>query len=162
MEGIIYFAILLCSIAFAIIAIYISLLLKRVSDSMKTVGNTFEKVEKQLRHITPQLKESLSETGKLIYDANEKLEATDTLFDTVENLGTSVHSINKVYTTKRSRTSDEEIFKRAQPFIEGIKWSEAAVQLYSKWKRKKSSQETQLAKKEETNVIPLNQTRKEG
>src|SRR5699024_8352512 len=116
----------------------------------------------QLRDITPQLKEPLRETGKLIYDANEKLEATDTLFDTVENLGTSVHSINEVYTTKRKKTCDEEIFKQAQPFMQGIKWSEAAIQLHSKRKRKKSSQETRLAEKEETNVIPLNQIRKEG
>lgn len=142
MVDIFYFVIFLGSIAFAIMIIYICLLLKRVSDSMKTVGNTLDKVEKQLQHVTPELKQTLSETVNLVDDVDSKLKATDSVFDTAQNIGTSVHSINDMYAMKRNNMSDEEIYNQAKPFFEGIKWSEAATQLYSKWKRKKTSKET--------------------
>ena len=163
MAGIIYFAILLCSIAFAIVAVYICVLLRRISKSMKAAGRTLEQVEQQLQQVSPQLSESLRETSTLVDDVNEKVKATDSLFDTVGNLGMSVNTVNEVYKEKRKQTSDEEIFEKAKPFIEGIKWSEALMQIYYKWRRDKPSTETQLVvQDEETSIIPLNQTGKEG
>lgn len=163
MEGIIYYTLLLCAVAFAVVVVYLCVLLKRVSDSIKTVGHTFDKLEKELEHITPQLKQALVETNKLAVDTEDKLRATDSMIDTVGNLGTSVQTVNKIYVDKKANVSDEAIFKQAKPFIEGIKWSEAIVQVFSKWKRNKPSKETGLVvQDEETNIIPLQQTGKEG
>lgn len=142
MEGIGYFVLFLCSIAFAIIVVYISILLVRVSKSLKSLGYMLESIEKQLQDITPPLKESMREANKLADDTNHKLKAFDSLVDTLENVGTSVHHINDVYQIKKKRTSDEDIFKQARPFIEGMKWSEALVQLYSQWKKKKHRSKT--------------------
>lgn len=161
MEGIIYYALVLGSVAFAVVVIYLCVLLKRVSNSMKTVGQAFEKVEAQLHHITPELKRTLQETGELIDDTEVKLKATDSVVDTIGNLGTSVQTVNKIYEHKKENVSEQEIFEQAKPFIEGIKWSEAIVQVFSNWKRNKPSNETALAlKNEKTNVVPLKQTRK--
>lgn len=93
-------------------------------------------IEKQLQDITPPLKESLREADKLVDDTHNKLKAFDSLVDTLENVGTSVHFMNDVYRIKKKHTSDEDIFKQARPFIEGMKWSEALVQLYTRWKKK--------------------------
>lgn len=163
MQGILSFAIMLLAIGFAIIVFYICYLLIRVSTSVRVLGETANKMEEKLKFITPELKNTIRETDRLVDDMDEKLKATDSVVDTIENVGTSVQTINQVYAAKKKRTSDEEIFKQAKPFIEGIKWSEVAIRLYSKWKTDKPPKETQLVvKNKETNVIPLKQTGKEG
>jgi len=163
MQGILYFALMLLAIGFAIIVFYICYLLMRVASTFKSVGKTAHDMEEKMRVITPELQNTMKESSKLVDDIYDKLKATDSVVDTVGNIGTSVHTMNQVYKIKRDRTSDEEIFQKAKPFLEGIKWSEVGTELYSNWKKDEPQEETQLAvQNEETNVIPLKQTGKEG
>ncbi|NAO99548.1 DUF948 domain-containing protein, partial [Halomonas sp. MG34] len=71
MEGIFYLAILLLSLAFAIVSVYIAIVLKRLSDTIKSMGNTLGEFEKELQYITPPLKETIRETGATIDDIQE-------------------------------------------------------------------------------------------
>ena len=166
MQGILYFTLMLLAVGFAIIVFYICYLLMRVAATVESVGNTAHEMEEKMKNITPEIENTIKESSDLVDDIYDKIKATDSVVDTVENIGTSVHTVNQVYKIKRDRTSDEEIFEKAKPFIEGIKWSEVATQLYSNWKGdkpSKSSKERQLVvEHEEKDIIPLKQTGKEG
>jgi len=166
MQGILYFTLMLLAVGFAIIVFYICYLLMRVAATVESVGNTAHEMEEKMKNITPEIENTIKESSNLVDDIYDKIKATDSVVDTVENIGTSVHTVNQVYKIKRDRTSDEEIFEKAKPFIEGIKWSEVATQLYSNWKGdkpSKSSKERQLVvEHEEKDIIPLKQTGKEG
>src|SRR5699024_11221274 len=72
MEGIIYLTLLFIAVAFAIVVVYIAVVLKRVSDMMESIGATFVEVEKTAHVITPEIKQSRQETGKLIDDVEHK------------------------------------------------------------------------------------------
>lgn len=144
--GVIYLGILLCSIAFAGIVAYICLVLKRISTTMQTLGTTLGEVEKELESITPEIKETVQHTGNLVDDVSDKVNATDSVFDTLENIGNSANAVNDVYHHNREKLSDEQFQRKVTPFIEGIRWTEAAFLLYSKWKKQQSSEE------------PINQT----
>jgi len=166
MQGILYFTLMLLAVGFAIIVFYICYLLMRVAATVESVGNTAHEMEEKMKNITPEIENTIKESSDLVDDIYDKIKATDSVVDTVENIGTSVHTVNQVYKIKRDRTSDEEIFEKAKPFIEGIKWSEVATQLYSNWKGdkpSKPSKEKQLVvQHEEKDIIPLKQTGKEG
>lgn len=166
MQGILYFTLMLLAVGFAIIVFYICYLLMRVAATVESVGNTAHEMEEKMKNITPEIENTIKESSDLVDDIYDKIKATDSVVDTVENIGTSVHTVNQVYKIKRDRTSDEEIFEKAKPFIEGIKWSEVATQLYSNWKEDKPSKpsnEKQLVvQHEEKDIIPLKQTGKEG
>ncbi|MFC3040885.1 DUF948 domain-containing protein [Virgibacillus xinjiangensis] len=135
--GVVYLGILLCAIAFAIAVVYICLVLKRTSDVLNSLGKTFGKVEKELTHITPQVKETIRGTDKIVDDLGTKLKSTDSLFDSLEELGLSAQSFNLAYQQKRATMSDPELQEEIRPFVEGIKWAEAGSQLYSKWTKTK-------------------------
>ncbi|WP_087975102.1 DUF948 domain-containing protein [Oceanobacillus rekensis] len=157
---IIYLGILLCSIAFAIVVIYISLVLKRLADTMKSLGTSMGELEKELEYITPQLTETVRETDKLVDDIGEKVRATDDLFDSVEDIGVTVNSLNEVYSEKSKTLSDVELEKKMKPFVGGITWSEAAVQLYTKWKATKRKDKNELMV-QQTDIVPV-KTGREG
>lgn len=152
--GIIYVGILFCAIAFAMVVIYICFVLKRVSNTMGTLGETLDEVDKKMQHVTPQLLKTIRETDKLIDDVDDKLKATDSVFDSIENAGVSLQSFNQVYAHSAKQLSDEQFQKKTKPFVESMKWSEAALYLYSKWKKDKPAKTN--------NRTDVNQTEKEG
>ncbi|GAB3069776.1 DUF948 domain-containing protein [Virgibacillus ainsalahensis] len=159
--GVVYLGILLCAIAFAGVTIYISLVLKRVADTLHSLGNTLGEVEKELQHITPQLRETVYETDKIVDDMEEKLKATDSLFDTLENVGTSVNSVNQLYKNNSDQLTGEQLQKKLKPFIKGIKWSEGAFQVYSKWKDKRQSDKNELMVQDENaQIVPVDDAKR--
>ncbi|MFC2949237.1 DUF948 domain-containing protein [Virgibacillus sediminis] len=135
--GVVYLGILLCSIAFAIAVAYICLVLKRTADVLDSLGRTFGKVEKEIAHITPQLKETLRGTDKIVDDMGVKMKSTDSLFDSLEELGLSAQSFSHAYQQQRAGMSEAEFKAEVWPFVEGIKWAEAGSHLYSKWVKTK-------------------------
>lgn len=157
--GIIYLFTLLLAIAFVIVVIYAAVLLKRVSDTLRTLGKTLGEVETQLKHITPQIRQNIQETGKLVDDVNEKLKETDSVFDTVGNLGNSMNSINHVYREHSKHVTDQDFERKMRPVVEGLKWGEAAFLLYSKWKKKKPAAENEIGLQDKkTNIVPFKQS----
>ncbi|MFD2627661.1 DUF948 domain-containing protein [Oceanobacillus kapialis] len=163
MEGIFYLAILLLAIAFAIVVTYVAVVLKRLSDNIKSMGKTLGEFEKKLQYITPPLKETIRETGSTIDDIQEKLDATDSVFDTVDHVGTTVNSTNDFIKSNYTKLSDEEMEKKTKPFQEAIRWSEAAYKILNMVKQaKKTSKKHELmVQNKETQLVPINPSGRE-
>jgi len=151
--GIFYLSILFISIAFAIVVIYIAVVLHRISKTMKSVGSTLDKTEKEIEAMLPHIRETIHQTDTALEDVGEKLKATDDVFETIDNVGTSVNTVNQWVETNHKKMTDDEVNEKTKPFMEGLKWSEAAVLFYSKWKKSESDAEEQAL---------IKQTRKEG
>jgi len=60
-----------------------------VANVTKSLGTTLKEVEQKLQYITPQLSSSIRETSKLVDDTGEKMKATDSIFDSIDNVGKS-------------------------------------------------------------------------
>lgn len=156
----IYLSILFVAVAFALVAAYLCFVLKRVSNTMKSLGTTMIDVEKQLTYITPQLTETIRETDKLIEDVEEKAMATGSIFDAVEDFGTSISSANEAFQNRFGKLTDEEMDRKVKPFIEGIKWSEVAVQLYSSWQGNKNDAKNEIIIRDRNEITEV--TGREG
>ncbi len=158
LEGIIYIAILMISIAFALTVGYIALVLHRVSKTLRTMGNTLGEVGQEMQQVTPQLTHMLQETNGMMDDIEEKMKATDSVFATVENMGNSINTINHVLMKNNSKLTDAEMEQKTKPYIEGIRWAETAFYLFDKWKRHTPTQN----KQEEAADVSNNHSGREG
>lgn len=154
---VVYLGILLVSIAFAIVAVYICLVLRRVADTLYSLGHSLGEVEEKLQHITPQLEESVKETGRTVDDISDKMHATDSFFESLDHVGSSANAFNDYYQSKTEKLSDVKLQKKMTPFIEGMKWSEAAMRLYSKWKKQQTKYELMVQNRGK-DIVPLNRT----
>lgn len=158
--GLIYISILLIAIAFLIAVVYICFVLKRVTNTMKTLRGTLGSAEKQIGKMTLVLSETIKETDELMVDVTEKAQATDSIFDSVQLFGESIQSANTALQNGLGNLTEEEMDRKVKPFIEGIRWSEVAVQLYGVWKGKQPKQLNELMVQEEHDIVEV--TRREG
>lgn len=158
--GLIYLSILLIAIAFLIAVVYICFVLKRVTNTMKTLRGTLGSAEKQVEKMTLVLSETIKETDELMADVTEKVQATDSVFDSVQLFGESIQSANTALQNGLGNLTEEEMDRKVKPFIEGIRWSEVAVQLYGVWKGKQPKQLNELKLQEEHDIVEV--TRREG
>ncbi|WP_339230485.1 DUF948 domain-containing protein [Oceanobacillus sp. FSL K6-2867] len=154
-----YVSILFVSIAFAIVAIYLSFVLKRVANMVKTLGTSLEELERELEYMTPHLNQTLNESSKLVDDIREKVNATDSVFDSAENVGKSVISLNEVYDETSKQLSEQKLEQKMKPFVAGMTWSEVAIQLFSKWQSGTKEKNELIV--QQTDIVPVN-TGKEG
>ncbi|WP_164670712.1 DUF948 domain-containing protein [Virgibacillus doumboii] len=137
----VYVGVLFCALAFALVIIYISLVLKRVSKTMETLGETLGEVEEKMQRITPQLRTTVNETGKIVDDLNEKVAVADNLFDTLENIGTSLNACNQLLNRETKKLPEYTSSKDLDKVTEGIKWGDIALRLYKKWNNKDGKNE---------------------
>jgi uncharacterized protein YoxC len=155
--GIFYLFALLIAIAFAIVVIYIAVVLFRISKILKAVETTLAKTEKEVETMIPHIKETMYQADAAIEDVSDKLKSTDVVFEAIGEVGTSVNNVNQWLETNQKHMTDEEMYEKTQPFMEGLKWSEAAFLLYSRWKEPKSNLPAESPEK-----ALVKQTRKEG
>ncbi|GGJ76804.1 DUF948 domain-containing protein [Virgibacillus salexigens] len=160
MEEILYIAIIIVAIAFALTAIYIAFVLHRVSKLLRSVGITLGELEQEMQQITPELKESLHQTNQMLDDIDDKLKATDSVFDTIDNMGNSVSNVNQAIRKNSDKLTDAEMAEKTKPYIEGIRWSEAATYLYNKWKKRTTNGDKRQGVN--TPIAGSNHIRREG
>ncbi|MFD1453888.1 MULTISPECIES: DUF948 domain-containing protein [Oceanobacillus] len=134
---------LLIAIAFAVVCCYIAFTLNRLSYNIRSLGRSVVKMEEEMNHITPEISTSLQEVNHLIDDTHKKLQATDSVFGSLEDVGTSVQSLNEAYKVKRQALDDGKLEEKLNLAMKGITWSEAAIQIYKSYQASKMNKVTQ-------------------
>ncbi|GAA0434631.1 hypothetical protein GCM10008983_09040 [Lentibacillus halophilus] len=132
--SLVYAGILLCAAAFTIVAVFASVALKRAANTMESFTTTLGDVEQKMNHITPELQKMLKETGRTTDDLNDKLAATNGLFDSLDRMGHAVHTCNRLLQTKTNKLS---VFRSPQfvnKLTETLKWGGVVNQIYNRWK----------------------------
>jgi len=135
---IISIGILLIAIAFAIAVVYLSLVLYRLSRTMRTLSKNMGEAERQMQYITPELTQTMKETEDLVDDLQEKITASESIVDSAEDMGKSLNAFNEIYQEYSKAMTDEAMMKKIKPFVSGMQWSEAAFQLFSNQGQEKS------------------------
>ncbi|WP_368901880.1 DUF948 domain-containing protein [Oceanobacillus oncorhynchi] len=135
--------ILLVAIAFAVVCCYIAFMLNRLTYNIRSLGKSVVKMEEEMNHITPEISTSLQEVNHLIDDTHEKLQATDSVFGSLEDVGISVQSLNEAYKVKRQALDDAKLEEKLNLAMKGITWSEAAMQIYKSYQAGKTNKVNQ-------------------
>lgn len=131
----VYVGILFFALAFALVTIYMCYVLIRVSKSMKSLGSLFGEIEDKLHYLTPELRNTLRETEKLVDDFNEKVTATNGLFDAMGNAGNSINSCNRLLDKQAKKLPEYDSAESIARLTEGAKWADVAFKMFRRWKK---------------------------
>ncbi|TFB25074.1 DUF948 domain-containing protein [Filobacillus milosensis] len=126
---------LVAAIAFLILAIYISYTLVSVRKTFHHVANTVEGIENQMQGITYETTELLKKTNHLAADISVKTDKLNTLFDGVKGIGYTVQEFNDSL-QKLSDELKDQANDHAEKTSQTIKWGEAAIHLWKRYKEK--------------------------
>ncbi|QDP40899.1 DUF948 domain-containing protein [Radiobacillus deserti] len=137
MEILLYIAALIAAVAFAVLVIYLSKVLKATQRTMSNVANTLEGLEKQMEGITIETTALLNKTNKLAEDINEKSLKMNTLFDGIKGIGQTVQEFNESLKTLSSSVSNTAE-KNKNATAQAMKWGTVALDLWNKRKKKET------------------------
>ncbi|QKY70986.1 DUF948 domain-containing protein [Lentibacillus sp. CBA3610] len=130
----VYIGVLMCALAFALVVVYASLVLKRAANTMESLSETLGEVEQKMQQITPELRKTMDETGKTIDDLQDKMAAADSLIMTLENLGTSINEGSRFLDRQSESASSFTSPKYRSRLTETIKWFDVAYKLFKRVK----------------------------
>ena len=116
-------AALIAAIAFAVLVVYLCLVLKKLSGVLLRLHTTVDKaneaigvVTKDVDQLSIEVEGLLNKVNTLVDDINGKLEKTDPLFTAIGDVGESVSGI-QASTKKVSKSlSSAKLFKSVTPF----------------------------------------------
>jgi uncharacterized protein YoxC len=135
-----YIAALIVAIAFAVLVIYISKVLKETKRTMAHVADTLEGLERQMEGITIETTALLNKTNKLAEDVSEKSLRMNTLVDGIKGIGDTVQDFNRSLRGVSSRiTSMSEENKDAT--AQAVKWGTIALEF---WKKRKGESQKDI------------------
>ncbi len=75
-----------------------------------------------MNHITPELRKTMEETGKTTENLHDKLGATDGLFDSLQYMGSAVHTCNRLLHSKTNKLSALRSPQFVDKLTETLKW----------------------------------------
>lgn len=137
---------LIAAIAFAVLVVFLVIVLLKVSKVIGELSNTVKEANSSLRVITKdadnlliEVEGLLNKSNTTLDDVNGKLGKTDPLFQAVGDLGVSVSSLNSSTRNLTDRVTG--VTKRTTQAGVASKVGKSAVNMNRKRKMKKDSQD---------------------
>lgn len=121
-------AAIIFALAFAVLVAYIAQTLIAAQRTLNNVADTLEGLEHQLEGITTETTLLLKKTNDLASDVNGKSAKLDNVFDGVEEIGGTFHTLTKSLSklsTNVNKASSEDVEKATQ----AVKWGTALLNL---------------------------------
>jgi uncharacterized protein YoxC len=134
MNAAIAIAVIIVAVAFAVLVLYIAQTLKSTQRTLNNVADTLEGFQHQIDGITTETTLLLQKTNDLAEDVNHKVAKLNSVFDGVEEVGNTFHSLTKSMkklSTSISVSADQDVEKAT----EAVKWSTALLNI---WKSRKN------------------------
>lgn len=138
-------AALIAAVAFAVLVVFLVIVLLKVSKIMGEVSNTVKEANSSLRVITKdadnlliEVEGLLNKSNTTLDDVNGKLGKTDPLFQAVGDLGVSVSSLNSSTRNLTDRVTG--VTKRTAQTGVATKVGKTAMNMNRKRKNKKDTE----------------------
>ncbi|MBI0576656.1 DUF948 domain-containing protein [Neobacillus cucumis] len=133
---ILYLSVALIAIAFLVLVIYVSKMLKSLRETLKSVSKTLEGLETQLEGVTTETTALLQKTNALADDLKYKSESLNSVVDAVKDVGTTVSKFNGTL-QDISHSLDKQVEESKEKVSQVIQWSNVILELKDKWKEKR-------------------------
>ncbi|GKV68205.1 hypothetical protein NCCP2716_07030 [Sporosarcina sp. NCCP-2716] len=130
-----HIGVFLIAVSFAVFAVYLCILLTRISGLITTVGHTAKQMESKMENSIHELELTLVEARSSAVDVQVKLDALTSLVETVENAGDTAETAAEGISDLTGRYADEPGLPGTKPFVGAIHIGELAASLFSTWKK---------------------------
>jgi uncharacterized protein YoxC len=129
---ILYLAVAVIAIAFAVLVYFLSQTLSAAQKTMEDVASTLEDVQEQMKGLTEETTELLHRTNGLAVDLQKKSNSLNSVFDAVEGFGQSLGTINT--SVKRvSASIENKGMEQSDKVARTVQWGRAAIDLFNRW-----------------------------
>lgn len=133
----------IAAIAFLILVIFLvrtlmsfSKTLDSVTTTLNNVAKTVEGFEKQMQGVTKETTQLLNTSNRLANGIVDNTEKLNVLFDGIKGIGHTIQEFN-FSLQKLSDELKEQAESHSEKTSQTIKWGEAAIHLWKKYKEKK-------------------------
>lgn len=136
---ILYLAVAVIAVAFAVLVYFLSQTLRSAQKTMDDVASTLEDVQNQMKGLNEETTELLHRTNLLATDVQKKSANLNSVFDAIHGFGESLNNINtsvQKVTSSIESSGEENAGKVAQ----AVQWGKAAIDLIQRWKHSKKSE----------------------
>ncbi|MRX72723.1 DUF948 domain-containing protein [Bacillus lacus] len=138
MEWIMYVSVAVIAIGFTVLVAFLSKTLSSLQVTLDNVANTLDGLEGQMRGITTETTELLHKTNLLADDIQQKSDKLNIVVTAVQDVGSSLKHFNQsVQRVSSSVTTNVE--KNEDKISQVVQWSNAAMEIWDKWKTKKNT-----------------------
>lgn len=138
MEILLYIAALIAAIAFAVLVVFLAMVLNQAKRTLSNVADTLEGLEEQMKGITSESAELLHKTNKLAEDVSDKSSRLNTLVDGFKGIGESLVDFNNSIKTASHRLSVVAEQNKDQA-AQAMNWGTVGLELFKKYKRDKNN-----------------------
>lgn len=141
-------SLLIIALAFVALVFYLIKTLKEVQGSLKQLNTTMIHMKDQIDEVSKETTELLKNTNQITLDVQKKSKALDSIFESVENVGTAMkqvtHSAKEVSSTlsqsiQKSVTNTTN--QHQDKLSELIRLTNLGFDLWKKWQALKSSRQ---------------------
>lgn len=148
MEMILYVSALIAAIAFAVLAVYLGNTLAALRKTLQSLARTTASLEKQLQGVTYETEQLLHKTNALAEDIQQKSQSLNKVVKSVEGIGTTIDSINGKLVNATNSIA-HQVEHNTDKVAQVMQWGTAAIEIYDRFKKRKSEQEGQRESKKE-------------
>ncbi len=141
MDIIISISVALVAVAFVVLVYFLSGALKSLQITLNHVAVTLESLEKQLDGVTRETTDLLHKTNQLAEDVQKKSDSLNNVFSAVQDFGQSVQKVNQSV-RKVTDQITVETERQSKQISQAVQWGNAALNLWEKYKLKKSNVDT--------------------
>lgn len=139
---ILYLSVALIAIAFLVLVIFVSKTLNSVKDAVNQMTKTMDGLEGQLQGITSETTMLLHKTNALAEDIQHKAEKLNTVVYAVEEVGTTIKSLN-ASVRKVTNNVSNQLEQNQDKISQAIQWGNVLKEIKDKWVQKKEKRKTE-------------------
>ncbi|WJY28354.1 MULTISPECIES: DUF948 domain-containing protein [Sporosarcina] len=131
----VHLGVFLIAVAFAVFAVYVCIVLNRISGLLSTVGHTAKRMVGKSDETIRQLELTIVEARSSAADVQMKLDALESLTDTVKNAGDTAEQAAESVSDLTASYGKQPGLPGTKPFVGLIQAGELAASLFTTWKK---------------------------
>ncbi len=131
----VHIGVFLIALSFAIFAIYLCIVLTRVTGLLRTVGSTANRLADKADISIKELELTIVGARTSATDVQVKLDALNSVAETAQNLGDTMYTASESVHGMVDTYSKQPDLPGTKPFVKLIQLAEFASSLFSTWKK---------------------------
>lgn len=135
-EILLYIAALIAAVSFAVLVVFLAMVLNQAKRTLSNVADTLDGFEEQMRGITSESAELLHKTNKLAEDVSDKTSRINPLVDGFKGIGESLIDFSDTLKSISHRLTTVAEQNKEQT-AQAMNWGSVGLELYKKFKREK-------------------------
>lgn len=131
----VHIGVFLIAISFAIVSIYIAIMLLKTSRILSTAGRSVSLMEARVDQMIGEMEDTLYVAGNTVNDLDVKLDSMTSAFYVVRDLADTSETLTEGISGVTQSYEQDDTLKGTGPFVRIIQFSEFAVGLVKSWKQ---------------------------